>query len=144
MRTRSPFRVAAGGLPPMNPHLRRDAAEGVAGLAAHAERFAGKRLLLTAAAGFLGAQLPHVFARISDARRSRALRSTACASFARGRPSWLGALAARAAIEIVSADVAPMPLAQRFDYIIHAASIASPAFYRRFPVETIDANVVGL
>src|SRR6516165_3027857 len=46
--------------------------------------------------------------------------------------------------EIVSADVTAMPLAQRFDYIIHAASIASPAFYRGFPVETIDANVIGL
>ena len=30
------------------------------------------------------------------------------------------------------------------DYVIHAASIASPTFYRRYPLETIDANVIGL
>src|SRR6516162_8876203 len=136
--------MAAGGLPPMNSHLCRDADEAVAGLGELAERLAGKHLLLTGAAGFLGAQLLHVFARISDARAARALRVTACDSFARGRPSWLAALAARGDIEIVSADVTAMPLAQRFDYIIHAASIASPAVYRRFPVETIDANVIGL
>jgi UDP-glucuronate decarboxylase len=29
-------------------------------------------------------------------------------------------------------------------YIIHAASIASPTFYRQYPLETIDANVWGL
>ena len=30
------------------------------------------------------------------------------------------------------------------DYIIHAASIASPIFYRKSPVETMDANIGGL
>jgi nucleoside-diphosphate-sugar epimerase len=32
----------------------------------------------------------------------------------------------------------------KFDYIIHAASIASPIFYRLNPIATIDANVNGL
>lgn len=30
------------------------------------------------------------------------------------------------------------------DYIIHAASIASPTYYRKYPIETMDANVIGL
>jgi dTDP-glucose 4,6-dehydratase/UDP-glucuronate decarboxylase len=29
------------------------------------------------------------------------------------------------------------------DYIIHAASIASPPFYRKFPIETVDVNYQG-
>lgn len=29
------------------------------------------------------------------------------------------------------------------DYIVHGASIASPVWYRKFPLETIDANVTG-
>ena len=29
------------------------------------------------------------------------------------------------------------------DYIIHLASIASPIFYRKYPIETLDANVTG-
>jgi UDP-glucuronate decarboxylase len=45
---------------------------------------------------------------------------------------------------MLSADITTLPLLQRWDYVIHAASIASPTFYRRFPVETIDANVIGL
>ena len=30
------------------------------------------------------------------------------------------------------------------DYVIHAASIASPTYYRKYPIETMDANVIGL
>jgi nucleoside-diphosphate-sugar epimerase len=30
------------------------------------------------------------------------------------------------------------------EYIIHAASIASPIFYRKYPIETMDANINGL
>ena len=32
----------------------------------------------------------------------------------------------------------------RFHNVIHAASIASPIFYRKNPIQTMDANVVGL
>jgi len=31
-----------------------------------------------------------------------------------------------------------------YQYIIHVASIASPTYYRRYPIETMDANVNGL
>jgi UDP-glucuronate decarboxylase len=30
------------------------------------------------------------------------------------------------------------------NYIFHCASIASPIFYRKYPIETIDANITGL
>ena len=30
------------------------------------------------------------------------------------------------------------------DFIIHAASVASPTYYRKYPIETIDSNVTGL
>ena len=32
----------------------------------------------------------------------------------------------------------------KIDMIIHAASIASPTFYRKYPIETIEANIIGL
>jgi len=48
---------------------------------------------------------------------------------------------------LVTHDIArplPVDMDDDFSYIIHAASIASPTFYRKFPIETIDANVNGL
>jgi len=38
----------------------------------------------------------------------------------------------------------PFPEELTPDVIIHAASIASPTYYRRYPIETMDANVLGL
>jgi nucleoside-diphosphate-sugar epimerase len=34
--------------------------------------------------------------------------------------------------------------ATAFEYVIHAAGIASPIYYRRHPIETMDANITGL
>jgi len=42
------------------------------------------------------------------------------------------------------ADISTMEIDGTVDYIIHAAGIASPIFYRKFPVETIDGMVLGL
>ena len=43
------------------------------------------------------------------------------------------------AVDIVKCETYP-----RADFLIHAASIASPTFYRQYPIETMDANVIGL
>ena len=33
---------------------------------------------------------------------------------------------------------------EEIDYVLHMASIASPTFYRKYPIETLDANIWGL
>lgn len=44
----------------------------------------------------------------------------------------------------INSDVSkPLHIKQRIDYIIHAAGIASPIYYRRYPLETIDVAVEG-
>jgi dTDP-glucose 4,6-dehydratase/UDP-glucuronate decarboxylase len=37
----------------------------------------------------------------------------------------------------------PLTLDEPVDWIIHGAGIASPTFYRKYPLETIDVNVTG-
>jgi nucleoside-diphosphate-sugar epimerase len=61
-------------------------------------------------------------------------------------PAWLQHLSTDPALTLVRHDIVnPVPAdAGPFDYIIHAASIASPTFYRKCPIETMDANVNGL
>jgi len=47
-------------------------------------------------------------------------------------------------VKIFQADVAvPFEIGERIDYVIHAASKASPSDYLRNPIDTIDANVWG-
>jgi UDP-glucuronate decarboxylase len=46
--------------------------------------------------------------------------------------------------DVISDDIAALPGSGEVNLVIHMASIASPTFYRKYPVETIDANIWGL
>ncbi|HVH08018.1 MAG TPA: NAD-dependent epimerase/dehydratase family protein, partial [Myxococcota bacterium] len=61
-------------------------------------------------------------------------------------PAWLADLGGDEHVRLVEHDItAPLPTAMAdFQFIVHAASIASPIFYRQYPIETMDANVNGL
>ena len=110
------------------------------------ETMSGTELLVTGGAGFLGyylVQAPLAWNRVNGA--SDPIRVTVHDRFYRGIPDWLATLD-RPDLRIVERDVlAPMPADEpRFDHVIHAASIASPTYYRKYPIETMDANVGGL
>jgi len=113
---------------------------------AELDALAGRTVLLTGGGGFLGYTLVHLLTEIGDGDGRSPVRLTIYENFSRGRKPWLDRLAARPHVTLVHHDVTqPLPAdVPAFDYIIHAASIASPIFYRQFPIETIDANVNGL
>jgi len=45
--------------------------------------------------------------------------------------------------KLINEDVCDFDREEKIDFIIHMASIASPPLYQKFPVETLDANVIG-
>lgn len=109
-------------------------------------KISGKDLLITGGAGFLGYYLVQAPLAWNSANPNREpVRVTVHDNFIRGVPAWLDALDSPD-LRIVTRDVlGPIPDDEpRFDWIIHAASIASPIYYRKFPIETMDANVDGL
>jgi nucleoside-diphosphate-sugar epimerase len=107
----------------------------------------GKRLLITGGAGFLGYYLVQavLYANRSLDETSQ-VRVTVYDNFIRGMPEWLKALDSDQNLTLVRHDISkPLPAdIGDFQYIIHAASIASPTYYRKYPIETMDANVNGL
>jgi nucleoside-diphosphate-sugar epimerase len=139
-------------LPDTLPRTARDVVASdldamTARLDAELRRLAGRRLLITGGAGFLGYYLTrvplHWNAGVPAADR---IRVVVADNFRRGLPAWLHDLGRDPALTLVEHDITrPLPPELHdFDAVIHAASIASPTFYRRFPIETIDANVGGL
>jgi nucleoside-diphosphate-sugar epimerase len=95
----------------------------------------GERLLIVGGAGFLGYYL------VQSAVKA-GIDVTVYDNFSRGTPDWLTSLEK---VTIVKHDIThPMPGDADFGYLIHAGSIASPTFYRNYPIETMDANVNGL
>lgn len=107
---------------------------------------AGKEVLITGGAGFLGYLLVNLLAQVGDSDGRAPINLTVYENFSRGRKLWLDELAKRNNVQIVEHDITkPLPVDMpEFSYIIHAASIASPTYYRLNPIETIDANVNGL
>lgn len=109
-------------------------------------RLAGRHLLITGGAGFLGhylVQAPLAWNRSNPSQPP--VRVSVHDNFLRGVPAWLERLD-DPALRIVRRSVLdPLPRDEPpFSAIIHAASIASPTYYRRHPIETMDANVQGL
>jgi UDP-glucuronate decarboxylase len=107
------------------------------------EIFQGKTVFITGAAGFLGYYFAQFFAR------AKVKKLILADIFLLDRPRWIEVLAAQPEIEARNLDITTnefqnLPGVAEADYIIHMASIASPVYYRKYPIETIKANVLGL
>lgn len=110
-------------------------------------RMSGKKLLVVGGAGFLGYYLVQTILHWnSHADEVGKIQITVFDNYVRGVPDWLTRLDGLPALKLVKHDITcPLPEnMDDFQFIIHAASIASPTYYRKFPIETMDANVNGL
>jgi UDP-glucuronate decarboxylase len=110
-------------------------------------QMSGGRLLITGGAGFLGYYLVQAALHWNDTKAAGAkIDVVVYDNYMRGTPVWLEALAGRKDLKLVKQDmIQPLPKdIGHFDYVIHAAGIASPPFYRAQPLKCIDANINGL
>ena len=118
----------------------------IAGLATELPRISGRNLLIAGGAGFLGYYLVQAALHWNKCNQhAPKIHVTVLDSFVRGVPPWLTALGKNAGLRVMKHDITrPLPAdLSDFEFIIHAASIASPTYYRQFPIETMDANVNG-
>jgi nucleoside-diphosphate-sugar epimerase len=111
------------------------------------EALSGKRVLVAGGAGFLGYYLVQALLNWNRGHAgSRPISVTVLDSFIRGIPSWLTGLQGDPNLRLLKHDITnPLP-AELGDaeFLVHAASIASPIYYRKHPIDTMDANVNGL
>jgi UDP-glucuronate decarboxylase len=117
-------------------------------LAGRQAAFMGKRILVTGGAGFLGFNFLHFFSYLNaKAMAGDPVTVVATDSYLRGQPQWLQELVRRDPhISFFRHDVTSTwpGNGSGFDVIIHCASVASPTYYRRYPLQTLDANTIGL
>ena len=104
---------------------------------------------VTGCAGFLGFYLINYLVRYGSKLGIKKI--IALDNFQLGKPEWLNqlvndfkSLLVLKSFDISRDDITQLEFISDTRYVIHGASIASPTFYRKFPIETIDANIWGL
>ena len=111
------------------------------------EKFSGSTVLITGSAGTMGFYLTHFFYKFRDALK---LKKVICLdNFILGKPAWIENISDDPRVvfkkfDIIHDKIEDIPDAADANFVLHMASIASPTFYRQYPIETIDANVWGL
>lgn len=111
-------------------------------------KFAGSTVLITGCGGFLGYYFMHFLSAYSDILGIKKI--IGLDNFLTGTRDWLEELTLKCpkvslhTFDIIHDDPLKIPGLENANLIIHGASIASPIFYRIYPLETIDANITGL
>ena len=123
--------------------LDSDIAEIVERLGGDADAFAGKTILLTGGRGFLGRYFMETFAALNQSVLEKPVRLIVldnlitAGDVGRDVPEYPG-------LEFINHDVIePFEYDGGLDYVIHAAGIASPFYYRAYPLETLEVAITG-
>ena len=111
------------------------------------KKFDGVTILFTGCAGFLGFYFSHFFVHYKKDLNIKEV--IGLDNFLVGYPKWLKDMNESGDLtlhkfDIISDSIASIPGIENATYIYHMASVASPVFYRKFPIETLDANIWGL
>jgi len=106
--------------------------------------FEDRTVLVTGANGFLPAYMVETLLRANESGRRAKTHVVALARNAERAAARFSAYEGRGDLEILVQDVCqPIAFSGQIDYIIHAASQASPKYYGSDPVGTLLPNVLG-
>jgi UDP-glucuronate decarboxylase len=106
------------------------------GNAVKADAFAGKKLLITGGAGFIGSWL-------CDLLVSFGAEVTAVDDFSTGRKGNIDHLTKHPKFKLLQGDACTFQSKEKFDFIFHMAAHASPEDYQTHPIETLQASSFG-
>ena len=105
---------------------------------------AGDTLLVTGGSGFLCSYFLETIAYLNDRVWSSACRLISIDNLRSGVAERVSHLADRPDFRFITHDISqPIDIDEPVHWIIHGAGIASPTFYRKYPLETVDVNVTG-
>jgi UDP-glucuronate decarboxylase len=107
------------------------------------QTFSGKTIIMTGARGFLGRYFTEVFAYLNEKVLEKPCTFVGYDSLLTAGEAG-GQIIERPNMTFIKHDVTePFDWEGPVDYIIHAAGIASPYYYRAYPLETLEVAITG-
>lgn len=105
----------------------------------------GSNFLISGGGGFLGAYFMDLIKFCNDNIFFEPVKVICVDNFITGVPERIKHLDDNDNFVMLKTDITkPLDIDSDINYIINAASIASPTFYRKHPIETIETNILGL
>jgi len=108
-----------------------------------ASAFSGKTVMLTGGRGFLGRYFTEVFVHLNEKVLKKPCRLVVLDNLITAGPD--GAQAGNHPnVTFIKHDVIePLQWDDALDFVVHAAGIASPYYYRAYPLETLEVATTG-
>jgi UDP-glucuronate decarboxylase len=125
--------------------MEDDVRETIETLGEDVQRFSGKTILLSGGAGFLGRHFIALFERLNSDVLLKPCKVISADNYITGEQLALHELSRRDPNVIdVWADITyPLPIREDLHFILHCAGVASPVYYMKYPLETIESAVQG-
>ncbi|MBS3136772.1 NAD-dependent epimerase/dehydratase family protein [Candidatus Woesearchaeota archaeon] len=121
--------------------IQEDVAQIISGIGESVHKLSGKTLLITGGAGFLGNYFLDVIQCLNETILEKPCKMISVDNFLTGLSYRIPNSEHFTRIKHNIKE--PLAINEKIDYIVHAAGIASPKFYRQYKIETIDVATLG-
>lgn len=129
----------------MSKIINKDLNEIIVGMGNDVKKLEGKTVLISGGSGFIGSYIVAAINELNRQKLSKKCTVISLDNYISGKKNRLVGLDIdKKYIKLIKADVTkPVKINKKIDYIIHAAGIASPIYYQKYPVETIESAIFG-
>lgn len=125
----------------MHPIVSEDSRTIITNLGALVEKFEGAKVLVTGHQGFLGVNFLALLHTLNEEALSKKMEITCIDNKIVDLEDHSSQFLED--VKVLYGDALEQLPETAFDYVIHCAGIASPTFYRKFPMETINVNAIS-
>ena len=122
--------------------IKEDIANLAESLHSYLPQFEGKSFLITGAGGFLGRYMVLLLEYLNEHLLCQKATALLLDNFVTGYERQVVGENSHLTFKRHNV-IDPFTTDQPIDYVIHCAGIASPAYYTKYPVETLDVGTVG-
>jgi UDP-glucuronate decarboxylase len=125
--------------------INQDVQEILASIKSDVRKLEGKTILISGGAGFLGSYILAVINELNRQVLKKKCKVISVDNYLTGKSTRTDKLNLdKKYFTFKKADISkPLVIKSKIDFIIHAAGIASPRYYQKYPLETIDVTISG-